>query len=196
MIKLIYILLICKISLAQDPSNSATVPSNQVNPTVSNQPSVNPGQPPPQGMNSAIEDSQATAPISDFKKEFNYNENEGRDPFKPYKDPNMVVIEKPTGEKTDQPQEEKVLVRNIKTIAVPADVVLLGIVYNKENPVAAIKVIDGKTYYMRKQDSIGRYEGKIIEITRNTVVIQQTRDFDGQKNIEKVVLKFKKNEQN
>jgi Tfp pilus assembly protein PilP len=195
MIKLIYILLlICKISLAQDPNNPGTMPSNQVNPTVNNQPSVDPGQ--PQGINSAIDDSQATAPTSEFKKEFNYNENEGRDPFKPYKDPNMVVIDKPTGEKTDQPQEEKVLVRNIKTIAVPADVVLLGIVYNKDNPVAAIKVIDGKTYYMRKQDSIGRYEGKIIDITRNTVVIQQARDFDGQKNIEKVVLKFKKNEQN
>lgn len=183
MIKLIYILLICKISLAQDPNAPVAVPNNQVNPIVNTQPSV--------------EDSQATAPTSDFKKEFNYNENEGRDPFKSYKDPNMVVTEKPTGEKGEQqPQEEKILVRNIKTIAVPADVVLLGVVYNKDNPVAAIKVIDGKTYYMRKQDSIGRYDGKIIDITRNTVVIQQTRDFDGQKNVEKVILKFKKNEQN
>lgn len=191
MIKLIYILLICKISLAQEPNIPESAPGNQVNPAVNNQQTGV-----PQIMNPTVDDSQATAPSSDLKKEFNYNENEGRDPFKPYKDPNIVVLDKPPGERTQQQQEEKILVRNIKTIAVPADIVLLGIVYNKDNPVAAIKVIDGKTYYMRKQDSIGRYEGKIIEITRNTVVIQQTRDFDGQKNIEKVVLKFKKNEQN
>jgi hypothetical protein len=87
-------------------------------------------------------------------------------------------------------------IRNIKTILVPVDVILLGIVYNKDNPVAAIKVKEGKTYYMKKNDQIGRNEGKIVDITSNSVLIEQFRNFDGQKILEKVVLKFKKNEQN
>lgn len=142
------------------------------------------------------DENQATAMSSDLRKEFTYNENDGRDPFKIYRDPTIMAMDKNPESKPTEEKSDKILIRNIKTISVPTDVVLLGIVYNKDNPVAAIKVTDGKTYYMRKNDTIGRHDGKIVDITRNTVHIEQYREFDGQKNLEKIVLKFRKNEQN
>jgi Tfp pilus assembly protein PilP len=142
-----------------------------------------------------LEENQVTAPINESKNDFEYNENEGRDPFKRYRDPSLILQSK------QDPKKEEIdlallKIRNIKTILVPVDVILLGIVYNKDNPVAAIKVKEGKTYYMKKNDQIGRNEGKIVDITSNSVLIEQFRNFDGQKILEKVVLKFKKNEQN
>lgn len=177
---LIFLFLFSSLGLAQAPQNGGAAP-------VAVDPSATAPVP---------DENQATAPISDLKKEFIYNENEGRDPFKVYRDPTIMMSEKTTETKPTEEKSDKVLVRNIKTISVPTDVVLLGIVYNKDNPVAAIKVTDGKTYYMRKNDTIGRHEGKIVDITRNTVHIEQYREFDGQKNLEKIVLKFRKNEQN
>lgn len=180
------LLLICNSVLAQNPEPQPVQPPATV-------PVLDPA------TNSATAPGgEGTAPGPELKKEFIYNESEGRDPFKVYRDPTVIVNDKSNSEnhQTEQKSDNKLLARNIKTISVPNEVILLGIVYNKDNPVAAIKVLDGKTYYMRKNDLIGRHEGKIVEITRNTVLIEQYREFDGQKNLEKVVLKFKKNEQN
>lgn len=180
------LLFICNLALAQNPEPNplpATTPVPTVNPTTNS--ATAPGE-------------EGTVTVPELKKEFIYNESEGRDPFKVYRDPTVLVNEKANSDshQSEQKSDNKLLARNIKTISVPNEVILLGIVYNKDNPVAAIKVLDGKTYYMRKNDLIGRHEGKIVEITRNTVLIEQYREFDGQKNLEKVVLKFKKNEQN
>lgn len=148
-------------------------------------------------LNSATAPGVDAVVTPDLKKEFVYNESEGRDPFKIYRDPSVIIPEKVNTEtRHNEDKTDKIMARNIHTISLPSEVVLLGVVYNKDNPVAAIKVLDGKTYYMRKNDTIGRHEGKIVEITRNTVLIEQFREFDGQKNLEKIVLKFKKNEQN
>lgn len=196
--KLISLLILTSlITMAQTPPTGAPTPSTVPN----GKPAVNgtAGNPAVDAnLNSATAPGAAEVAVTpDLKKEFVYNESEGRDPFKVYRDPSVIIPEKINTETRHlDDKTDKVLVRNIHTISIPAEVVLLGVVYNKDNPVAAIKVLDGKTYYMRKNDTIGRHEGKIVEITRNTVLIEQYREFDGQKNLEKIVLKFKKNEQN
>ena len=176
----------------------ATAPSGQnlENKKVDSNPSLNPISSPPSGL-----EIGAPSLIDENKKIFYYNESEGRDPFKPYReyDPaSLKPMEESTNSKSNNQEATKdmPMVRTIKTIVVPNDVILLGIVFNKQNPVAAVKVTEGKTYYLRKGDSIGRHEGKIIEINRDNVVIEQVKVFDGQRNMEKVILKFKKNEQN
>ncbi|MCK6597621.1 MAG: pilus assembly protein PilP [Bdellovibrionaceae bacterium] len=176
----------------------ATAPSGQnlENKKVESNSSLNPTSPPSFGV-----EIGAPSLIDESKKVFFYNESEGRDPFKPYREFDPTLL-KTTDESTNvkstnqEPAKETPMVRTIKTIVVPNDVILLGIVFNKQNPVAAVKVTEGKTYYLRKGDSIGRHEGKIIEINRDNVVIEQVKVFDGQKNMEKVILKFKKNEPN
>lgn len=194
----LFILFLSSLLWAQNPSEPVMPPEN-VAPPAGGTPApgapVVPGAPGAAGAAGEVQGEafQATAPTADLKKEFFYNENEGRDPFKPYKDPALANVERVA---STNPSNEKVLVRSIKNIAVPDEVILLGIVHNKDKPVAAIKVIDGKTYYMRKNDLIGKHEGRIVDITRNTVIVEQYREFDGQKNLEKIVLKFRKNEQN
>ncbi len=143
----------------------------------------------------ASEENQVTAPINELKSDFEYNENEGRDPFKRYRDPNLIFQSRQDSKK-EEVDPALLKIKTIKTVLVPGDVILLGIVYNKDNPVAAIKVKEGKTYYMKKNDQIGRNEGKIVDITSNSVMIEQFRNFDGQKILEKITLKFKRNEQN
>lgn len=128
------------------------------------------------------------------KNMFTYDSAEGRDPFKIYRDPIIV----PTGTTTDNNKGSGNsggpinLEKNIRTALVPSEVTVLGILYKKVDPIALVAVKGVKGLNKLKVNSpIGRNEGKVIEIRKDQIVIEQVKDFDGQKFTEKVVLKVR-----
>lgn len=121
-----------------------------------------------------------------IESKFNYDPKEGRDPFKIYREftPESAI-------RTNDNQVVKKEI-SISTALIPSDVTLVGIMFRLNNSTAAIKVKGGKTYFLKVKDKIGRYEGKIISITDKEVVIEQIKEFDGEKKVETVTLKMGK----
>lgn len=119
---------------------------------------------------------------------FTYDGTEGRDPFKIYREiPVIIPGQGPEDpKKADQPN---LLEKNIRTALVPNEVVLQGILYKKNDPIALVSVKGLKGINQLKVNSpIGRNEGKVVEIQKDKVIVEQVKDFDGQKFTEKVIL--------
>lgn len=124
------------------------------------------------------------------KNVFNYDGNEGRDPFKVYREFIQTTTNGGTG--TGANSSASNLEKNIRTAVIPDDIVVQGIFYKKSDPIALVVVKGVKGLNKLKVNSpIGRNEGKIIEIRKDRVVIEQYRDFDGQKFSEKIELKVR-----
>lgn len=125
------------------------------------------------------------------KNIFNYDGNEGRDPFKVYREfvqPTSTTGGTGAGANPAGSNLEK----NIRTAVVPDDIVVQGIFYKKSDPIALIVVKGVKGLNKLKVNSqIGRNEGKIIEIRKDRILIEQFKDFDGQKFSEKIELKVR-----
>ncbi|MBL7545506.1 MAG: pilus assembly protein PilP [Bdellovibrionaceae bacterium] len=124
------------------------------------------------------------------KNNFIYDGAEGRDPFKVYRE---LQLFNPTDGSNPAVKVGPVIVeKSIRTAAVPGDIVILGILYKKNDPIALVKVRDVKGLNkLRLNSPVGRNEGKVIEIHKDRIVIEQVRDFDGQKFTEKVTLKVR-----
>ena len=122
---------------------------------------------------------------------FTYDGNEGRDPFKIYKEP--IILNGPPQDPTlGQGDKPIITEKNIKTALVPSEVTVLGILYKKVDPIALVAVKGVKGINQLKLNSlIGRNEGRVIDIKKDQIVIEQVKDFDGQKYTEKVVLKVR-----
>lgn len=124
---------------------------------------------------------------------FTYDINEGRDPFKIFREIPLFVPGNET--KTKDISKPEVVFNGQKTIltaVVPIDVVVMGILFKKIDPIALVSVKGVKGINKLMVNSpIGRNEGKVIEIKKDQIVIEQVKDFDGQKFTEKVVLKVR-----
>lgn len=126
------------------------------------------------------------------KNIFNYDGTEGRDPFKVYREyvqpttnPGGIT---PNGTNPNPSNLDK----NIRTAMVPEDVVVQGILYKKNDSIALVVVKGVKGLNkLRVSSPIGRNEGKVIEIRKDRIIIEQVKDFDGQKFSEKIELKLR-----
>lgn len=189
-------------SIESAKGQEGSAPSlSQINSPSSNAPALPPTNlKSPNSAAAAInEPEQQNSEIAMKEKIFSYDGNEGRDPFKIYRenpifpDPNSVDL------KGNSTTDLSYLEKNIRTAIVPSEVSLMGILYKKVDPIALIAVKGVKGLNQVKINSpIGRNEGKVIDIQKDRIVIEQVRDFDGQKFTEKVVLKVreKKTERN
>lgn len=127
------------------------------------------------------------------KNSFTYDGNEGRDPFKIFREiPIIIGNQNPNDGKDVAKPIPTFSEKNIRTAIIPNEVTVLGILYKKVDPIALISVKGVKGLNKLKVNSpIGRNDGKIIEIKKDQVVIEQIKDFDGQKFTEKIVLKVR-----
>lgn len=124
------------------------------------------------------------------KNDFSYDGAEGRDPFKIYRE--YVQPTQNNGAESAANTIPANVEKNIRTATVPEDVIVQGIFYKKDDPIALVVVKGVKGLNKLKINSpIGRNEGKIIDIRRDRVIIEQVREFDGQKFSEKIELKVR-----
>ncbi len=123
---------------------------------------------------------------------FSYDSTEGRDPFKIYREMPVMIPGQNGSYDAKRPETNLPVEKNIRTITVPNDVILQGILFKKSDPIALVSVKGLKGINQLKVNSpIGRNEGKVIEIQKDHVVVEQVKDFDGQKFTEKIVLKVR-----
>ncbi len=124
------------------------------------------------------------------KNTFTYDSNEGRDPFKIFREvPIFGTGPGPDPKANEGPKLPNHSEKNIRTALIPNEIKLVGILFRKADSIALISVIGVKGLNRLKINSpIGRNDGKIIDIKRDQVVIEQIKDFDGQKFTEKVTL--------
>lgn len=126
------------------------------------------------------------------KNVFTYDGNEGRDPFKIYREYVQPLNTPGTGNSPGIGNINLGNGKNIRTILVPEDIVVQGIMYRKKDPVALVMIKGVKGLNKLKLNSpVGRNEGKVIDIQPDKIVIEQVKDFDGQKFTEKVVLEVR-----
>lgn len=159
---------------------------NVQNPTANPAPTEATPTPPAPGVEEMLDASGLVI----NKNSFNYDGAEGRDPFKVYREyvqPNTNpggtagVNPFPTG-----------LEKTIRTAVVPDDIAVQGILFKKNDPIALVIVKGVKGLNKLKVNSpVGRNEGKVIEIRKDRIVIEQVKDFDGQKFSEKIELKVR-----
>lgn len=148
-------------------------------------PVSNHGQPPHQGVEELLDGSGLVI----NKNVFTYDGAEGRDPFKVYREYVQPIS---TGTVTGNISNIQVNGKNIRSVVVPDDIVVQGILYKKRDPIALVVIKGVKGLNKLKINSpIGRNEGKVIDIQPNKIVIEQVKDFDGQKFTEKVVLEVR-----
>lgn len=171
------------LALAQTPS-----PIPDPNPEGANVqggvPPEQPVAPPSQG----VEELDASGLVMN-KNTFNYDGNEGRDPFKVYREFVQPIAMSTSGSQGSAPQSSE---KNIRSVIVPDDIIVQGILYKKKDPVAlvVIKGVKGLNK-LRVNSLVGRNEGKVIEIRQDKMVIEQVKEFDGQKFTEKIVLEVR-----
>ncbi|OYZ21194.1 MAG: hypothetical protein B7Y39_09660 [Bdellovibrio sp. 28-41-41] len=152
-----------------------------------------PAAPPAQGQLQGVEELLDGSGLVINKNVFTYDGNEGRDPFKVYREYVQPINTPGTG--NTNPGSGDIQLgngKNIRTILVPEDIVVQGIMYRKKDPVALVLIKGVKGLNKLKINSpVGRNEGKVIDIQPDKIVIEQVKDFDGQKFTEKVVLEVR-----
>lgn len=73
------------------------------------------------------------------------------------------------------------------------DMRLIAIAWDSKSYFAQVLVPDGKSYTLRKGMTIGLYGGRVMNITPDTVVIQeQVKDYRGQQKTKDTILKLRK----
>ena len=73
------------------------------------------------------------------------------------------------------------------------EIKLIAIAWDNRQFYALITLPDNKSYTIRKGMTLGLYNGKIVEITRDSVLIrEQVKDYRGQTKIKDTILKLRK----
>jgi len=159
---------------------TATVPLKpQTQPTAANVP-VQKQAPAPPAPDSS-KDSVATTPISTSVPDYSYNPMDKPDPFKPFIE--MEKIEKKKAEKK-APDSIFPLQR-----AEADSYRVVGIAGTPEQRVAVVEDTAKKFYTLTKGTRIGLYEGKVVEILADRVIVEEYED----KKARRVTLKLRKN---
>ncbi len=145
-----------------------------------------------EGAPSLDDSGQENSAIVMKKNSFTYDGNEGRDPFKIFREIPIFIPGVTATDPKSKPEMPVILEKNIRTALVPNEIVVMGILYKKKDPIALVAVKGIKGLNKLKVNSpIGRNEGKVIEIRKDQIIIEQVKDFDGQKFTEKIVLKVR-----
>jgi type IV pilus assembly protein PilP len=73
------------------------------------------------------------------------------------------------------------------------EIKLIAIAWDNQQSYAMITLPDKKSYTIRKGMSLGLYGGKVLEITRDSVLIrEQVKDYKGQDKTKDTILKLRK----
>jgi type IV pilus assembly protein PilP len=73
------------------------------------------------------------------------------------------------------------------------EIKLIAIAWDNRQYYALITLPDKKSYTIRKGMTLGLYNGKVVEITRDSVLIrEQVKDYRGQAKIKDTILKLRK----
>ena len=73
------------------------------------------------------------------------------------------------------------------------EIKLIAIAWDSRQYYALITLPDNKSYTIRKGMTLGLYNGKVVEITRNSIIIkEQVKDYRGQTKIKDTILKLRK----
>jgi type IV pilus assembly protein PilP len=73
------------------------------------------------------------------------------------------------------------------------EIKLIAIAWDSQQSYAMITLPDKKSYTIRKGMSLGLYGGKVLEITRDSVLIrEQVKDYKGQDKTKDTILKLRK----
>ena len=73
------------------------------------------------------------------------------------------------------------------------EIKLIAIVWDSQQSYAMITLPDNKSYTIRKGMSLGLYGGKVMEITRDSVLIrEQLKDYKGHDKTKDTILKLRK----
>ena len=73
------------------------------------------------------------------------------------------------------------------------EIKLIAIASDGQQYYALITLPDNKSYTLRKGMTLGLYNGKVVEITRDSVLIrEQVKDYRGQTKIKDTILKLRK----
>ena len=73
------------------------------------------------------------------------------------------------------------------------EIKLIAIAWDSQQAYAMITLPDKKSYTIRKGMSLGLYGGKVMEITRDSVLIrEQLKDYKGQDKTKDTILKLRK----
>jgi type IV pilus assembly protein PilP len=114
------------------------------------------------------------------KEVYAYEPRGRRDPFVSLTD---VMKAKPTKKKGSSPIEG-FDVEEIKLIA---------IAWDSQQYFALVTLPDNKSYTIKRGMTLGLYDGKVREITRDTVIItEQVKDYKGQLKTKDTILKLRK----
>ena len=122
---------------------------------------------------------------------YRYNPEGKPDPFKPF----IEIVEE--DKKTQKPEKHKGGV----TLPLPPlqrfsteEFRLTGIVLSGTKKFAMVESPEGKHYILHRNTLIGVNEGRVIKIFSDSVVVQEKiKDFEGNTNMERVVLTLRKN---
>lgn len=171
-----------------DAQSQPTAPQADASNTAAPQPTTTAPVPDKQSVEELLDGSGLVI----NKNTFSYDGSEGRDPFKVFREfvqPTIATGGTGGGQETPIQNME----RSIRTILVPEDIVVQGILYKKSDPIALV-VIKGEKglHKLRLNSLVGRNEGKVVDIRQDKIIIEQVKDFDGQKFTEKVVLEVRK----
>ena len=114
------------------------------------------------------------------KEIYVYDPKGRRDPFM-----SLAQVSKPkTARKLGASPIENYDVDEIKVIA---------IAWDSRQYYALITLPDNKSYTIRKGMTLGLYNGKVVEITRDSIIIkEQVKDYRGQTKIKDTILKLRK----
>ncbi len=113
------------------------------------------------------------------KKPYLYKIKGRRDPFMPY---SLLVKAKAKSRRNLHPLEKYEL----------SKLNVIGIVYDGNKYTAAIVVPTGKAFNVKKGRAIGFYDGKIVDIQHDRIIVkEQFTDYRGKKYLKETALKLR-----
>ncbi len=124
---------------------------------------------------------------------YRYNPEGKADPFKPF----IRIVEKgkAAGETpgTQLIEEQAAFIPPLQRFGTE-EFRLTGIVLTGDKRIAMVETPEGKRYILRKGTHIGVNEGRVIKILSDSVmVLEKIKDFEGNTNMERVILTLRKN---
>lgn len=185
-------LFIFSLFLAGVAEAQQTPPIPDPNTGAAAQPAPLPPEPPTTSTSQGVDELLDGSGLVINKNNFTYDGNEGRDPFQIYRE-YVPPLDKPgPGNNPGIGNINLGKEKTIRTVLVPEDIVVQGILYRKKDPIALVLIKGVKGLNKLKLNSpVGRNEGKVIDIQPDKIVIEQVKGFDGQKFTEKVVLEVR-----
>jgi len=123
---------------------------------------------------------------------YRYNPEGKPDPFKPF----IKIVEKgktPLAPGTQLIEDQAVFIPPLQRFRTE-EFRLTGIVLTENKRIAMVETSEGKRYILREGIHIGINEGSVIKILSDSVIVlEKIKDFEGNTNMERVILTLRKN---